>query len=114
MVNVSAVSLSGLFANEKRIAVAADNIANANTNDFAAKELELSSNGAGGVSSRVVSKNPATVPVPNNEGGVDQKPNVSLEEELIGTDIATYGFKANLKVLQAQDKMNKYLLDIQA
>lgn len=114
MVSVAAVALSGVFANEKRLAVAAENIANANTKDFAAKELELSSNAGGGVSSRVVTKNPATVSVPNNEGGVDQLPNVSLEEELVGANIATYGAQANLKVLQIQKKLDEYLLDIQA
>jgi flagellar basal body rod protein FlgC len=114
MVNVNAVALSGVFANEKRIAVAADNIANANTKDFAAKKLELSSNAGGGVSTRVVEKNPATVAVPNNEGGVDQLPNVSLEEELVSLNLSTYGAQANLKVIKTQDEMNKYLLDIQA
>jgi flagellar basal-body rod protein FlgC len=114
MVDVTSVALSGLAANERRLAVAADNIANANTPGFEAKKLQLSSNDAGGVNTRVAVKSPATVPVPNAQGGIDTRPNVSLEEELIATDIATYGFKANLKVLQAQDKMNKYLLDIQA
>lgn len=114
MVNVTSVALSGFNANSERIAVAADNIANINTKDFEAKEQQLSSVAPAGVSSRVVTKDPATVPVPNKDGGVDQLPNVSLEEELVGTNIATYGAKANLKVLQAQDKMNKYLLDIQA
>ncbi len=114
MVSVAAVALSGVFANEKRVAVAADNIANLNTKDFAAKQLQLSSVESGGVTSRVVDKNPATVPVPNAEGGVDQLPNVSLEEELVGLNISTYGAKANLKVLATQKKLDEYLLDIQA
>ncbi len=114
MVNVTSVALSGFSANSERIAVASDNIANLNTKDFEAKEQQLSSVTPAGVSSRVVSKDPGTVPVPNSEGGIDQMPNVSLEEELVGVNMATYGAKANLKVLQAQDKMNKYLLDIQA
>jgi flagellar basal body rod protein FlgC len=114
MVSVSSVALSGLFANEKRIAVAADNIANANTSGFEAKDLALSSNAGGGVSARVVKQNPATVPVANNEGGVDQLPNVSLEKQLVDVNIATYSAQANLKVLKAQDQLNKYLLDIQA
>lgn len=114
MVSVSSVALSGLFANEKRIAVAADNIANANTSGFEAKDLALSSNAGGGVSARVVKQNPATVPVANNEGGVDQLPNVSLEKQLVDVNIATYSAQANLKVLKAQDQLDKYLLDIQA
>jgi flagellar basal body rod protein FlgC len=114
MVNVSAVALSGVFVNEKRIAVAAENIANANTKNFAAKELALASNTGGGVSARVVAKNLATVPVANNQGGVDQLPNVSLEQELVSLNLSTYSAQANLKVLKTQDQLDKYLLDIQA
>lgn len=114
MVDVSAIALSGVYANEKRIAVAADNIANLQSANYNAKKVDYVSNPAGGVSAQVADKNPATVPVPNSEGGIDQRPNVSLEEELVGVNIAANSVQANLKVLQAQDKMNKYLLDIQA
>jgi flagellar hook protein FlgE len=114
MVDVSAVALSGLFANQKRISVAANNIANANTEDFQAQEVIQSSNAGGGVNTRVAVRNPATITVPNNEGGTSELPNVSLEQELIEADVASYNAQANLKVLQAQDKLDKYLLDIQA
>ncbi len=114
MVDVSVVALSGLFANEKRISVAANNIANANTENFKAQEVVQSSNEAGGVSTRVVARNPATITVANNEGGTSQLPNVSLDQELIQADVASYNAQANLKVLQAQNKLDKYLLDIQA
>ena len=113
MVSVSATSLSGLYASEKRIAVAADNIANANTPNFKAKDLDLSSDATGGVQARVVERTPATVKVATNNG-VEDMPNVSLEEEVIQTQMATYSAQANLKVLQTQDKLDKYLLDIQA
>lgn len=114
MVDISAIALSGLYANEKRLAVAATNIANAQSDNFKAQELKLTSNDGGGVSSRVAEKTPPTVPVADAEGGVKQQPNVSLEEELVGANFATYGVQANIKVLQAQDRLNKYLLDIQA
>lgn len=114
MVSVSAVALSGFQASEKRIAVAADNIANAQSTDYKAKDLAQTSVDGGGVSTRVVERNPSTVTVPNNAGGTEQRPNVSLETEVINTQVATYSAQANLKVLQTQDKMNKYLLDIQA
>lgn len=114
MVDVSAIALSGVRANEQRIAVAADNIANSLSEDYAAKQVQQVSNPAGGTTAKVSDKNPATVPVPNSEGGIDQRPNVDLAEELINADVASYNAQANLKVIQAQDKMNKYLLDIQA
>jgi flagellar basal body rod protein FlgC len=114
MVDVGAVALSGLYANEKRISVAANNIANAQSADYKAQEVQQNSVASGGVTSRVVERTPATVPVANDNGGVDQRPNVSLEEEVVNAQIASYGAQANLKVLQATDKLNKYLLDIQA
>ncbi|MFZ4541584.1 MAG: flagellar basal body protein [Rickettsiales bacterium] len=114
MVDVSATALSGLYANEKRLQVAADNIANAQTDGFKAKEVEQSANASGGVTTRVVDKRPATVPTFDEEGNLTERPNVSLEEEIVGAQVATYSAQANIKVLQIQDKMNKYLLDIQA
>ena len=94
--------------------MAADNIANAESVDYKAKDVVQSTDASGGVNTRVVERNPATVPVPNAEGGVDQRPNVSLEEEVVQAQVATYSAQANLKVLQIADKLDKYLLDIQA
>lgn len=111
--DVSAISLSGLYANERKLAVAADNIANANTDGYQAKEVKQTSVAGGGVTTQVVERETA----PQQQTGGEQAAvsnNVSLEEELVNTNIATYGAQANLKVIQAQDKMNKYLLDIQA
>lgn len=112
--NVGATALSGLYASEKRIAVAADNVANSDSPDYVAKDVALSSNAGGGVSSRVVERNPGTVEVAGRDGGIEQRPDVSLEEEVVAAQVATYSAQANLKVLQASDKLNKYLLDIQA
>jgi len=39
-------------------------------------------------------------------------PNVDLAQEVAQQKIATYDFKANLKVLEAQKKMDDSLLDI--
>ncbi|MES2984960.1 MAG: flagellar basal body protein [Pseudomonadota bacterium] len=114
MVSVSSNALSGLYASEKRLSTAAENIANADVIGFKAKDVAQSTNDNGGVATSVVNRNPATVTVPDGNGGTVEKPNVSLDEEVIQADIATYSAKANIIVLKAQDKMDKYLLDIQA
>lgn len=114
MVDVSAIALSGLHANERRLAVAAENVANAATEGYKPKEVEQTPSTGGGTSVRVVERENPTIPVPNDKGGVDERPNVSLEEEVVNAQVATYNAKANIQVLKAQDKLNKYLLDIQA
>lgn len=114
MVDVNSVALSGLYANEKRIAVAAENIANANSGNYKAVKLDAVSNPGGGVATRITERSPATLPAIDSDGNISERPNVSLEEELVGAQNAVTGGQANLKVIQAQDKLNKYLLDIQA
>lgn len=115
MVDVSAISLSGLYANERKLAVAADNIANANTDGYQAKDVKQTSLTGGGVATQVVNRNSAPQQQSGDTGSENAvSNNVSLEEELVSSKLATYGAQANLKVLQAQDKLNKYLLDIQA
>lgn len=114
MVGVSAVSLSGLYASEKRLAVSADNIANADSTNYKAKDVVQSTDDSGGVQARVVDRNPATITVPTNDGGTKELPNVDLAEEVVQAQVASYNAQANLKVLQTQNKLDKYLLDIQA
>jgi flagellar basal body rod protein FlgC len=113
MVSVNAIALSGLRASEQRLGVAADNIANANTPDFRAKQVQQTSVVSGGVATRVVDAQPATITVANNQG-TQNLPNVSTEQQLIEAKTASYDFKANLKVLEVQAKLQKSLLDIQA
>jgi flagellar basal body rod protein FlgC len=103
-----------LFASERRIENAANNIANAQSSNFRAQDVVQSTDASGGVSTRVVERNPATVPTVDRDGNVAERPNVNLEQEVIQADIATYSAQANLKVLQTQDRLDKYLLDIQA
>lgn len=114
MVDVSAVALSGIYASEKRIAVAADNVANLQTPGFAAKDVVQSANAGGGVNAQVQPRSPATVPAVDNEGKETTLPNASADEEVVAAQTATYTAKANLKVLQVQKQLDKSLLDIQA
>ncbi|MFZ4125569.1 MAG: flagellar basal body protein [Rickettsiales bacterium] len=99
MIDASKIALTGLNASERRLAVSANNTANATTPNFTAQRVVQSSVVEGGVRTDVV----------NVEGE-----GVSLEQEAIDQNLATYTFKANLKVLKAKEEMDKALLDINA
>ena len=120
MVDVSSVALSGLNASEARLSAAASNIANANTNGYRARAVAQTTNQDGSVSTQFVAANPApqataTPPNPVSSVGEPAQGNdVDIATDLVNTNIATYSAQANLKVLKAQDQLNKYLLDIQA
>lgn len=96
--DVSSIALSGLRASSQELRTTGTNIANATTPGFKAEDVVKTSLDTGGVSTEVVK--------------TDR--NVSLDDERVKADIATYNFQANLKVLQTQKNLDKSLLDIQA
>jgi len=114
MVDAISTALSGFRASEQRLAVAADNIANANTTDFRAKDVSQTSDANGGVNTRVVERNPASITTPTTDGGTEEKPNVSLDAEVVQAQSTTYDARANLQVIRAVRDITKSLLDIQA
>lgn len=122
MADVSSVALSGFNASEARITVAANNIANANTPNFRAGAVAQSTNQDGSVSTQFVAANPAPVvkPVttPQVQAQQAQSPqqgnDVDITTDLVNTNFATYSAQADLKVLQTQNSLNKYLFDLQA
>jgi flagellar basal-body rod protein FlgC len=129
---VSAINnaLSGLAAAGKRLAVASDNIANIHSTStrqadgtttpdpYVPKEVQQTALNTGGTQAvvRDSEKPPLKVFDPDNpesdEQGFLNLPNMSLEEQLVQTKIATYDYKANLKSVVQQDKMFQNLLDI--
>jgi flagellar basal-body rod protein FlgC len=126
------ISTSGLHASAKRIAVAADNIANVNSTKqlqngqvvnepYHAKKTQTISNALGGVFKvEVLDANPPTKTMfnPNADNadanGSSEVPNVDLAQEMIDQRIASYDFKANLKSIKVQDNMLQNLLDIKS
>lgn len=96
--DVSRIALSGLQGATKDLQVAATNIANQTTPGFKADKTEKTALDTGGVQ----------VDVKKTDQDVD------TAEQLVNADVATYSFKANLKVLETQKKNDKALLDIQA
>lgn len=95
---ITSIALSGLRAASQELRTAGNNIANSTTPGYTAKEVTRTSLENGGVTTDVV----------------DTNREVSLEEEVVQADIATYGFKANLKILEKQRELDKALFDIQA
>jgi flagellar basal-body rod protein FlgC len=129
---IASIAATGLQAAERRLLASANNVANAETTaargvggtlvnePYRAQRVEQVSLASGGVAARVVKDANPTVrafdpasPVADENGFVE-KPNVSLDNEIIQQNIAGYDFKANLKVIKAQDENFKSLLDIQA
>jgi flagellar hook protein FlgE len=98
MSDISAVALSGVRASERKLAVAADNIANQGNPDFKPKEVKQSAAPEGGVESRVVER----------EGGED------LSRDVVDAQVAQYTAEANLKVLKTNDDLLKQIVDLQA
>lgn len=119
-------AISGLRASEIRLANSANNVANIQSTGsapgqtFQPSQVVQSSLAAGGVSTSLQAVDPATVPVndPSNaaadENGITQYPNVNLEQEVVNQQIATYDFKANLKVIEKTDEMMDDLINILA
>lgn len=99
MSDISAIALSGVRASEKKLAVAADNIANATNPDFKPKEVKQSSAPEGGVDVDVVD-------APDNGGDITQ--------DVVNAQVAQYTAEANLNVIKVADDLSKKLIDLQA
>lgn len=122
-------AISGLQASQVRLANSASNVANMNSTvsrvdgervaqPYRPMEVVQSSQSTGGVRTDLRPTDPSSVPVydPNNIAadaeGITQYPNVNLESEIVGQQMAKYDFQANLKSLNAADEMMGSLLDI--
>lgn len=126
-----AISLSGMNAASARLGNSANNVANIESTalvregktlqeTYLPKDIVQISQEAGGTDAYLKPRTPATVKVSDPENpaadadGMVEKPNVSLDEEVVQQQMATYDFKANLKALKAQDEMEQSLLDMTA
>lgn len=125
------IAISGLRASETRLTASSGNVANMQSTTssvrgervntpYQPQDVVQSSVADGGVRADLRTREPATVKVydPSNvaadDQGVTEYPNVDLEEEVINQHIASYDFKANLKVIKAADEMTEDLLNITA
>lgn len=134
MADAVSIALSGVNAQQKRLAATASNIANVSTSgsvpaaDLSAPAstvyrpltANLTSLATGGVQASIsadpkgysLSYDPSS-PYANSEGMI-AVPNVDLTQEIVRTLEIESAFKANLAVLKTQDEMLGELLDTQA
>lgn len=132
MIQAFSISLSGLQAQEKRLAVSADNVANQRSRRvdpegpaeqpgaFQPKRVQDVTLGGGGVRGELRPVTPASVrsyepssPDADAEGLVN-RPNVNLAEELVTQMQAQRAYEANAAAIRTQDEMTDALLDIKS
>lgn len=114
---ISAVNstVSALQAYNKQMAVSSNNIANVNTDSFKKSRalLKEGSNGDVQVEVKRVNTPGHRYQELENDQLVDKETsNVDLAEEIPQMMITQHAYKANMKVLQAQDQMLGTTLDI--
>jgi len=99
MNSLSSISQSGLNAAMLRLDAAGNNIANAQTPGFHRQSVQQIEDAGGGVSTSV---------------GREAEAGENLAADMVEQISAVYSFKANLRVLQAQDDMLGALIDLKA
>lgn len=129
--SVFSTALSGLQAATKRVAAAANNVANLNDvtslspkpgdpQQFQPLLTTQSSLPSGGTIAQVHNVTPASVPSfqPDspfaNADGLVAVPNVDLATEMIDSLTASTSYKANIKVIEVAQQMQDALLKIKA
>jgi flagellar hook protein FlgE len=96
MASITSIALSGMAAAQTQVAVAAHNVANANTPDFKRQQVNLRAQPQGGVQADVVTS---------------AVPGADLATDVVSQLQAKNAFIANLAVFKTQDKMAGALLD---
>jgi flagellar basal-body rod protein FlgC len=136
MSNISTIALSGMNAASRRIEVSASNVANVMSTGalpnadgsvpagaptaYAPLEVVQTASADGGTQTTVTTVTPSTTAVSDpqapfaNQDGLVAAPNVDLSQELVNQMMASYSFAANAKVMAADNRMTKTLLDIKA
>lgn len=122
MASVIDTALSGLKAADTKLQTHANNIANqlstskladGSSKPFIPNRVDQVTLSPGGVKALVTQDaEPLDTPVGGNGEVAQGFSNVDPARELVGSLIASYDFKANLKTIQVQDKVQQSLLDI--
>jgi flagellar basal body rod protein FlgG len=112
MIGAINASLAGLTAFGKKVANAAGNIANSNTDNYKATEAVIVQNQAGlpDLATKTVDS-PGSF-IQEVDGTLRQSSNVELSQEIPQMMIGQRGYEANLKTLQTEDEMSKSILNI--
>lgn len=125
MINPISTSISGLVAAGRKVQVAANNIANADTvgstdpnspnQAYSAQVTQDVSTGGGGVMTVSLNRTPPFVQsfAPDSpfadENGMVNAPNVNLDEELLNMKSAEFSYKANAQALRTEQEMQDAL-----
>ena len=107
-------ALSALGATLRKLDVTANNIANANTQDFKKSRASFEETAPAGVKVTISRVETPGTPLPPDEviGEGHEMSNVSMEEELVDLITTQHAFAANIKTIQTEDEMQGTLLDI--
>jgi flagellar basal body rod protein FlgC len=112
--SVSSIACSGLTVATRRLEQSANNVANLETDNFAAQREQASALAPAGVGS-APQPTSAPHPVAIDDGGASHLlSNTDLISETTERLGATQAFRANLAVLRTDDEMTRSLLDIKA
>ena len=112
MISGIGASLAGLAVFEKKLSVAANNIANSNTSGYKKTESVITDDGSGLPELSLKQVDTPGPLVQGADGKISEQSNVDLAEELTQSIVAQRGYEANIKALQAQNDMLGKALDI--
>lgn len=104
-------SVSGMNAGRLVQNVSANNIANANTENFIAARVELSQAAGGGVQATVTVSQEEPTTIMNPDGTESTLSNVDLLQEILNTKIGGILFEANVAAYKIQDQTLGTIID---
>ena len=111
-------AVSGISANAVRAAVAANNIANANTSGFKSSRVTVESSGSGRQETHITepTESGSFIPRSDNlpEGSELEETNVDLAEEFVQLQISEHGYSESAAVIRKQGEMLGTVIDMLA
>ena len=112
-------AISGISSNATRAAIAANDIANANTSGFKASRITVESSGSGRQETHITKSTESGSFIPRSDGlpegsELEETSNVDLAEEFVQLQISEHGYSANAAVIRTQGEMLGTVLDMLA
>jgi flagellar hook protein FlgE len=112
-------AISGISSSSARAAVAANNIANANTSGFKASRITVESSGSGQQETPITESTESGSFIPRSDGlpegsELEETSNVDLAEKFVQLQISEHGYSASAAVIRTQGEMLGTILDMLA
>lgn len=101
---ITQIAVSGLIASGLRVTAAANNIANADTDNYKPKTVEQVSS-VDGVKAKIVERNDGFNPFA-------PKPLVNLDQELVDVARASQAYKASALLVKTDKELSETLIDV--